>query len=77
MTQQTTAAPRITKRFQRLTGADRQTFRAYVASQYRSGRSIRAVAADIGASYGRTHAALKAAGVTFRPRGFHRLGGGQ
>lgn len=75
MSEQTPAAPRISKRFQRLTGDELARFRSYVASQYRNGRSIRAVAADVGASYGRTHAALTAAGVTFRPRGWSRLGG--
>jgi hypothetical protein len=75
--QQTTAAPRIAKPYQRLTGDERQRFRDYVATQYRSGRSIRAVAADVGASFGRTRTALLASGVTLRPRNFHRPGGGR
>jgi hypothetical protein len=72
-----TPAPRITKPYARLVGADRQRFRTAVVSAYQGGRSIRAVAADLGTSYGRVHSTLVAANVPRRSKGWRPVGGGR
>lgn len=45
--------------------------RAAVVDMYQvRGMSIRAIAAEMGCSYGKVHLTLASEGVTFRPRGF-------
>jgi hypothetical protein len=78
VTEQTpTAAPRIVKPYARLVGDDRQRFRSYVVAAYTGGQSIRAVAADTGASFGRVRNTLVAANVPRRSKGWRPVGGGQ
>ena len=56
-----------------LIGSDIERFRDHVTARYLGGLSIRQVAAEVGASYGRVHAHLKARGVAMRPRGGVRV----
>lgn len=52
-----------------LKGDKREKAKSRAAELYATGCSIRAVAADLGRSYGFTHALLLEAGVTLRTRG--------
>lgn len=53
----------------RVTGDARAALAADLAQRYRSGESIRALAADVGRSYGFVHRLLVENGVTLRGRG--------
>ncbi|TMR10242.1 transcriptional regulator [Nonomuraea turkmeniaca] len=53
----------------RIIGAERAQLAQLVAGRYRSGESIRVLAASIGQSYGFTHALLEEAGAVLRDRG--------
>jgi hypothetical protein len=57
-------------KWSRVTGTDRKTLQTRVADMYlKDGMSIRAIADEVGRSYGATHRLLVDAGVAFRPRG--------
>ena len=60
-----------------LPGTDaRALIGALLAAQYRSGKTIRALAEENGRSYGLVYRLLGEVGVAFRPRGRgHRSGG--
>lgn len=62
----------IFRKGQRATGKVRENLRKYVADQYAEGKSIRAIADDIGRSYGTVHRLLNEANVLLRPRGGKR-----
>jgi hypothetical protein len=53
----------------RVTGADRDKLTRDLVSQYKSGASIRELAAQTSRSYGFIHRILKDAGVQLRGRG--------
>lgn len=53
----------------RITGASREDLAAGVAERYQAGESIRAIAEDLGRSYGFVHGLLKEKGVKLRGRG--------
>ena len=53
----------------RITGDERVTLSDDLRRQYEQGRSIRAIAADTGRSYGFVHRMLMESGVTLRSRG--------
>ncbi|WP_375433205.1 helix-turn-helix domain-containing protein [uncultured Friedmanniella sp.] len=53
----------------RITGADRTTLGASLAERYQAGESIRALAEDIGRSFGFVHGVITEAGVPLRGRG--------
>ena len=53
----------------RITGDERVTLSDDLRRQYEQGRSIRAIAADTGRSYGFVHRVLMESGVTLRSRG--------
>lgn len=53
----------------RITGENRQDLAASLVERYNRGESIRALADDIGRSYGFVHGVLSEAGVTMRSRG--------
>lgn len=53
----------------RITGADRAALAAEVCREYQNGRSIRALAADTGRSYGFVHGLLVDGQVPLRGRG--------
>ena len=53
----------------RITGEQRTQLSEQVAQRYGSGESIRAIAADLGRSYGWVQTLLKEAGVQLRRRG--------
>lgn len=53
----------------RITGADRAALGAALAERYRAGESIRALADDIGRSFGFVHGVITEAGVPLRGRG--------
>lgn len=54
---------------QRITGPERGALSDELRRQYESGRSIRALAADTGRSYGFIHRVLMESGATLRGRG--------
>jgi hypothetical protein len=54
---------------QRVTGAERETLTVDLVKKYKSGASIRELAADTSRSYGFIHRILKDAGVELRGRG--------
>jgi hypothetical protein len=53
----------------RITGAERESVSAGVRERYLAGASIRALAEDLGRSYGFVHRILVDAGVPLRGRG--------
>lgn len=53
----------------RITGATRDKLAEDLKEQYREGKSIRALAAESGRSYGFIHRILSESGVTLRGRG--------
>ncbi|WP_199421834.1 helix-turn-helix domain-containing protein [Actinotalea solisilvae] len=53
----------------RITGEGRQDLAASLVDRYNRGESIRAMAEDIGRSYGFVHGVLVEQGVTMRTRG--------
>ncbi len=53
----------------RITGDERGSLSGELRSQYEQGRSIRAIAADTGRSYGFVHRVLLESGATLRGRG--------
>ena len=53
----------------RITGDDRAALGAALAERYRAGESIRALADDIGRSFGFVHGVISEAGVPLRGRG--------
>ncbi|MEL4357242.1 MULTISPECIES: helix-turn-helix domain-containing protein [unclassified Luteococcus] len=53
----------------RITGAAREQLAAQLVQRYERGESIRAIATDLGRSYGWVQGMLKQAGVTLRGRG--------
>ena len=54
---------------QRVTGADREALSKDLVEKYKSGASIRDLAAETSRSYGFIHRILKDAGVELRGRG--------
>jgi hypothetical protein len=56
----------------RLLGAERQAFSEILKNRYAAGESIRAIAKDIGRSYGCVHRLLIDAGTEFRTGGGNR-----
>lgn len=63
-----TTSTRLTKGA-RITGAGRADLATTLVERYRRGESIRAIAEDIGRSYGFVHGVLVEAGVAMRSRG--------
>ena len=57
------------KKGSRVTGGDRESLSGKLKSQYESGASIRALAAESGRSYGFVHRILSESGATLRGRG--------
>lgn len=53
----------------RITGEARETLAGQLCQRYQAGESIRAIAADLGRSYGFVQTLLREAGVTLRTRG--------
>mgnify|MGYP001556486589 len=64
----TSPAPRIPRPYARLVGQEATAFRNYVSAAYLGGDSIRKVASNTRASFGRIHSTLVAAGVPRRPK---------
>jgi hypothetical protein len=54
---------------QRITGPERVAVTSAVKTMYWAGNGIRAIACDLGRSYGFVHRILAEAEVEFRPRG--------
>jgi hypothetical protein len=59
---------KITK-FKRLAGGDADAFDQDARREYDSGKTIRAIVAESGRSYGAVHRALQRVGTRFRQRG--------
>lgn len=53
----------------RVVGEQRAELQARLADRYAAGESIRAIADDIGRSYGFVHGVLRASDTPLRPRG--------
>ena len=58
-----------TEKSRRISGDERRMLTTRVATRYAAGVSIRALAVDIGRSYGLVHRLLAEAGVELRQRG--------
>lgn len=63
----------VIPKFRRVLGAERATLGAELERLYRSGESIRALAAATGRSYGAVHRILIERGVQLRGRGGARV----
>ncbi len=63
------AGMNITKKGSRVTGEDRVDLATQVTGHYDAGKSIRAIAAATGRSYGFVHRVLVENGATMRSRG--------
>jgi hypothetical protein len=63
------------KKGTRVTGAERSRLASLLGKRYRSGESIRALAASTGRSYGFVHQILTETGVRLRGRGGAARGG--
>lgn len=61
-------ADKVTKGV-RITGDDRVSIAAEIEQRYLGGETVRAIATDLGRSYGFVHGLLKEQGVNFRARG--------
>jgi len=55
--------------YEQIMGKERETLGKTLARRYRSGQSIRTIAASIGRSYGFVHIVLRVHHVELRPRG--------
>ncbi|MBB6036905.1 helix-turn-helix domain-containing protein [Phytomonospora endophytica] len=61
------------EKHKKVRGAQRTVLVSSLVAAYIAGRSIRALAAELGRSYGFVHRLLADSGVALRPRGGHRL----
>jgi hypothetical protein len=55
--------------YARITGPDRAVVAADAAAKYEDGKSIRAIAKDLGRSFGFVHTLLQEQGIQMRSRG--------
>lgn len=62
------------EKHKKVRGAQRTVLVSSLVAAYIAGRSIRALAAELGRSYGFVHRLLADSGVALRPRGGHRGG---
>lgn len=62
------------EKHKKVRGAQRTVLVSSLVAAYIAGRSIRALAAELGRSYGFVHRLLAESGVALRPRGGHRGG---
>lgn len=56
-------------RYEHVSGPARENVRAAAAEQYAAGATVRAIAADLGRSYGFVHRLLVESGIELRSRG--------
>ena len=61
------------EKHKKVRGAQRTVLVSSLVAAYIAGRSIRALAAELGRSYGFVHRLLAEAGAPLRPRGGNRL----
>ncbi|MEU1880863.1 helix-turn-helix domain-containing protein [Streptosporangium sp. NPDC020072] len=61
-----------TKKYQRVTGEERETLKTDLKRRYLEGESVRALAISLRRSYGFVHRLLQEAGVELRSRGGNR-----
>jgi hypothetical protein len=59
----------MVRKYQRVSGADREALKADLKSWYEAGESVRSLSVSTGRSYGFVHRLLTEAGVELRPRG--------
>ncbi|MFB4284875.1 helix-turn-helix domain-containing protein [Nonomuraea sp. MTCD27] len=59
----------MVRKYQRVSGAERETLKADLKRRYVDGESIRGLSISTGRSYGFVHRLLEEAGAPLRPRG--------
>ncbi|MCP2359755.1 hypothetical protein HD597_006775 [Nonomuraea thailandensis] len=59
----------MVRKYQRVSGAERETLKAELKRRYLDGESIRGLSLSTGRSYGFVHRLLEEAGAPLRPRG--------
>ncbi|MBT2234782.1 transcriptional regulator [Nonomuraea sp. NEAU-A123] len=59
----------MVRKYQRVSGAEREELKAELKRRYLDGESIRALSISTGRSYGFVHRLLEEAGAPLRPRG--------